>query len=1790
MATQFDAVARLSVDIKGFSSAARAMTQQGGQMQKVFQNLHSTLNQLEIVEKKQAAELRRTMGVYSAIATAATKYAQAVKALSQNSAGAATGVQNMVRAFQLLQANLSRITGLSEKEAARLQRTLSLYNQMASVLAKVNQATATAAKTMQTARAAEEASIRNQQRAAESAERLRIAQQRAQQQAVAAAQAQQLASERIAAANARAESAQLRLNQQLERQRTAAQQAAAAQGQLSTSLGNTSRMTLALRSDMSELEALYRSWIKLIGSAATSSVSAAISHEAAFAQVLRVTQETGEGAAQMRKEFEKLTTELPVGFEELSKIGQLAAQTGVANDQLVEFSRTVVQFSVTTGIASDQVTVLFARIAEMLDLPTNQMNNFASTILKLGTISAATEAEILKVNQSIASAGDVFGLSTEQIAGLSGALATLRIPPEWSRGSVTRIFRELDDAASDGGAGLQTLSEVMGMTTAEIQKLRATDPDTFFLKFVEGMKQFTREGRLAADSTRSITDVLSDLNVNAVRDVDFITRLANNFELLETQSHEAFLEFARGTELTKQTEVVFNTASQRIANMKDAFETFIAKVGEPFAKIIGEIAVAVTGLIELFQNASPATKEFISIFSSIAFAGGVVTLAILAWRLAMLKLVRGILAFRSVAGGASGSALGLANVMDLVRNRQEAAATAINQTATATTRAAAAATAAGRAQAAAAGPLVGPVRQSAQAYAAQAVALRGVQTQIQSVSALQGRLNTSSNQVATSTRAMNSALVFANQNMIRLAQATGGTVSVLNRSATATLGTARNGTALAATYRDMSGAVRTLNTQLPAYASAIRSTASQTQIATQANNQLRGTLVATGAAGGVAATGVGAAGAASTAAGVAARGAAAGFTFLRAALAATGFGLAVTAITGLVLALGRSKNEAKEAALAGYEAAGGMTALGDAIAKDTANARAGGSSLASYTFQIKDLTAADKTRLETLRANAAAEQDMISIIGGSIANLRLQAQGTGAAATQAQNYVKRWEAAQATLDRANQALSKNTIFLGENARALLEQSTQQALTKDAASKNVEAMKMLVQVGPQVQEALGSAFSDPQGAVSKLNTLIREADTEINAIRESLAGDNPLGADPETEKRLQQLSDYQSLLTTVRETISKTSGDVGAAAAANALFGKKTAEAAGSAKELGKGADEMANGMNEATDATQALTTSQAELNARTETLTNMFQSLGDFSSAMSAALEDARGAQEGQAAAQSAGVKSAQAMRDAQTQLSNSLKNAGADTEKTKKAYDTYGAKLKEIQGDSAKAASGTDNLRVSLDQFLGRLEQVAVARLQRMQNLIQLAARVPPDVMAELEKLGPEFSGVIQEMTTKSDAELQKLIPTFRGAGESASAAFGAGLAAITPVIAGQGADVANAASVAMNSAIQKALSSGGDVKKAIDLVVAAFTQVNKLKIAPQVAIDIAEAQGDLQKIEGIIRSAEQSGVLDAEGAAKLRTEVFASALEALKTRIKGTPLDAEGKANLNPEQFDRERERLLKDSALITLQNLIGVEGLATMDPKKYQEAIELLKNLGITTNSSGALDVEGTATLHDDEFWTGERNLRQLVEEGIRKSAYSPKGTADLQWGKFRTDLGAVEQAAWATGASISRALNRTATVNVGYYYYQKNSPPSVPDRMEIATGGWVRGPGGPRDDRIPAMLSNGEFVVNAAAASQFGSLLERINNRGFGRGGKTANILTGISSSAMTDLGSARQRGAMFESMAARRRQIYGQGDTAVTGMGSQGTVINVSNHYPQAEPTSVTINRSLAYAAMLDGTI
>ena len=103
----------------------------------------------------------------------------------------------------------------------------------------------------------------------------------------------------------------------------------------------------------------------------------------------------------------------------------------------------------------------------------------------------------------------------------------------------------------------------------------------------------------------------------------------------------------------------------------------------------------------------------------------------------------------------------------------------------------------------------------------------------------------------------------------------------------------------------------------------------------------------------------------------------------------------------------------------------------------------------------------------------------------------------------------------------------------------------------------------------------------------------------------------------------------------------------------------------------------------------------------------------------------------------------------------------------------------------------------------------------------------------------------------------------------------------------------------------------------------------------------------------------------------------------------------------------------------------------------------------------------------------------------------------------------DLAKAKEKAGYGGSSLSSSTDAAYwdAVESGTF----GSSSAVGPNKEFAAGGSVWGPGTGTSDSIPAYLSNGEFVVNAASTSKFRGILEAINNspiRHFAEGGYAA----------------------------------------------------------------------------------
>lgn len=196
-----------------------------------------------------------------------------------------------------------------------------------------------------------------------------------------------------------------------------------------------------------------------------------IKYEREFANVIRTNELAGESSRDAREQLLRDLTDIaqasPVSWEDITNIATLAGQLGVAQEVIAQFTETVAKFSATTDLTVDAAATAFGRLDQLVSGVDGQFENLGSAILAVGVDSVATESQIVNVSTQIASMGNLAGLTAPEIVGLSGALASLGIRPELARGTITRLFSRIGQAAATGGEELAEFGRVTGRSADE---------------------------------------------------------------------------------------------------------------------------------------------------------------------------------------------------------------------------------------------------------------------------------------------------------------------------------------------------------------------------------------------------------------------------------------------------------------------------------------------------------------------------------------------------------------------------------------------------------------------------------------------------------------------------------------------------------------------------------------------------------------------------------------------------------------------------------------------------------------------------------------------------------------------------------------------------------------------------------------------------------------------------------------------------------------------------------------------------------------------------------------------------------------------------------------------------------------------------------------------------------------------------------------------------------------------------------------------------------------------------
>lgn len=415
----------------------------------------------------------------------------------------------------------------------------------------------------------------------------------------------------------------------------------------------------------------YRSALNSVGQA-----FAALGITASVGEIIRANTRISDSIADVAKtagitieEAQRLADTLEfrdtrTSLADQLQIAQIGGQLGVAADQLEQFTESVDVLNVSLGDqfgSVEEITRVVAGLRNVLtDFRTDDVSN---DILRLGNALNFLEAEgnataptIAEFVNRISGAAIPLGVTTDEIFGLSTALAELAINPERGATAVNILLTEIAKAPD-------VFAKSLNLPIEDFNALVRDD----LLGALALVSEKVTQG--AIDNVE-FAQSLDALGIGRQGAIEVFGKLGGNIELLNKR-------VAQSADVLQNTDSVYaefdkknNNAAAAVEKLQNAIVNLIASEGAQDA--IEGVAKALTGLVELLRDGLEVIGENKTEFAAL-------TAALLAFtgpgqRMAAIMLEINAAARVSSLGIAAGTT---ATIADTVAKRANTVATNI---------------------------------------------------------------------------------------------------------------------------------------------------------------------------------------------------------------------------------------------------------------------------------------------------------------------------------------------------------------------------------------------------------------------------------------------------------------------------------------------------------------------------------------------------------------------------------------------------------------------------------------------------------------------------------------------------------------------------------------------------------------------------------------------------------------------------------------------------------------------------------------------------------------------------------------------------------------------------------------------------------------------------------------------------------------------------------------------------------------------------------------------------------
>ena len=362
-------------------------------------------------------------------------------------------------------------------------------------------------------------------------------------------------------------------------------------------------------------------------------VKSAIDWESAWAGVTKTVDGTPEQLSKIERGLRDMTKVKPTTHEDLAAIAEAAGQLGVETDSILTFTATMADLAETTNLGAEEAASSLAQLMNIMGTSQSQVGRLGSTIVALGNNSATTERDIVAMGQRLAGVGTQMGLTESDVLAMSAAMASVGIEAEAGGSAMSASMKKIDAAVRDGGAKLETLAQVSGMTAEEFSASWQDNAAGAVASFTEGLGGMIANGEDA-------NGVLRDLGISGLRESDTMIRLAGATQAAGTEQDLLRESLLLAGEAWEENSALANEAAQRYGTRASQIQMAINSIkdeaitlGASLLPVVDGALRMITSLTEAFAGLPGPVKEGATSIGLVATAaalgaGGLIKLVI----------------------------------------------------------------------------------------------------------------------------------------------------------------------------------------------------------------------------------------------------------------------------------------------------------------------------------------------------------------------------------------------------------------------------------------------------------------------------------------------------------------------------------------------------------------------------------------------------------------------------------------------------------------------------------------------------------------------------------------------------------------------------------------------------------------------------------------------------------------------------------------------------------------------------------------------------------------------------------------------------------------------------------------------------------------------------------------------------------------------------------------------------------------------------------------------------------